>query len=358
MAAKARGEFDLFLKQRVDIIVARLACAPEVKRQNGLYVHKVFDDQQFIRDVIVLRQWEASRLKQKLPLYMRDGRFVHYTGSWESIQLAWASKDLHDASRFPYIHDSTLPQHRLNGAPPDPLQDDYPVWYFLTGPIAKPKKLQTLLKLDIEPYKRCAVVHGLTTLRRRQFEVTVESDNNDEYPSLGSSVGAAYLIRSKEAEDRLRYFRTDHFMVVRCKITLCPIHESGQPHDVDGLTFVVDQESPLFHSLRSIPTSQMSNTTKAEPSLPFEGFDCVRLEGADEGHEAIDRNIAAFAFPFLRVGRDCNARDVIRRRALLKSPYRPRSPLTGIQVNIDAPSASDPTSATFRGVYDGEENQI
>ncbi|KAH7402146.1 hypothetical protein DE146DRAFT_652550 [Phaeosphaeria sp. MPI-PUGE-AT-0046c] len=297
-----------------------------------------------MRDVIVLRQWEASRLKEKLPLYTRVGRIVHYTGTWESIQLAWAAKDLHDASKFPYIHDTTLPQHRLNEALPEPLQDEYPVWYFLTGPIAKPRKLQTLLKLDIEPYKRCAVVHGLTTLHHRQFEVTVESDTDEAYPTLGPSVGAAYIIRSKEAEDRLRYFKTDHFMLVRCKITLCPIHEFGQAHEVDGLTFVIDQETPLFHSLRSIPLDQMSNSTSTEPSLPFEGYDYVRLEGAEEGHEAIDRNIATFAFPFLRDGRECNARDVISRRTLLKSPHRPRSPLTGMNINFDAPSTSGSTS--------------
>lgn len=319
----------------------RLKCAPEIERQNGVHTHHVFDDKQIIREAIVLRQWEADRLKGKLPLSMRKGRNVLYTGTWESIPLCWAGKDLHEASRFPYLHDAMLPQHRLDSALPRPLQDDYPVWYFLTGPITKPNKLRTLLKRDFEPHKRCATVHGLTTLRHRQFEATVETAFHDEYVTLGPSVGAAYMIKSKEEEDRLRYFKTDHFVVVRCKITLCPLLESGKSHEVDGLTFVADFDSPLYGCLRKVPPSDMSiPPTSAEPSLPFEGYDYVRLEGADEGHEPVDREKTSYIFPFLRDGRKCIASDVYQRRDFLKSPLRPRSPLTSIENDSEMPSTS------------------
>lgn len=341
VTARARGEFELFLVQGVDNRVMRLDCAPEIERQNGVHTHQVFDHQQKIREVIVLRQWEANRLKNKLPLSMRKGRLILYTGTWESIPLCWAVKDIHEASRFPYFHDPTLPQHRLDNARPRPLQDDYPVWYFLTGPIAKPNKLRKLLKRETEPHKRCATVHGLTTLRHRQFEATVETDFHDEHAILGPSVGAAYIIKSKEEEDRLRYFKTDHFMVVRCKITLCPILESGQPHEVDGLTFVVDLNSSLYNCLRNIRPSEMSiPPTSAEPCLPFEGYDYVRLEGADKGNEPIDRKLYAYIFPRLRTGRNRPASDVYQRRDFLRSPLRPRSLLMGIENESDTPSMS------------------
>jgi hypothetical protein len=349
VAAQARGEFELFLKQNVDDVIMRLACAPEIVRKNGVHTHRVIDDQSLVREVIVLRQWEAERLTGKLPLSMRKGRIVFFTGSWESISLCWAAKDLHDASRFPYIHDPTLPQHRLNEALPSPRQKDYPVWYFLTGPITKPNKLQTLIKRNSEPYKQCAVVHGLVTLRHREFEATVETDFHKKYAMLGPSVGTAYLIKSKEEEDRLRYFKTDDFAVVRCKITLCPIHESGQPHEVDGLTFVLGQHSALYDCMQEVPAHEMTAPISTEPSLPFVGFDHVMLEGAEEGHEPIDMDINAFVFPFLEKGRECKAQDVYQRRDLLRSPVRARSPLMAVESNeFKTPSRSSSWRGRFR----------
>lgn len=349
MVAQARGGFELFLKQQVDDDVMRLACAPEIERNNMIHTHRGLDDQSLVREVIVLRQWESQRLKDKLPISMRKGRIVFFTGSWESISLSWAAKDLHDASKFPYIYDTTLPQYRPNEALPGPRQEDYPVWYFLTGPITKPNKLQTLLKRNFEPYKHCAVVHGLVTLRRHVFEATVETDYHEEYAVLGPSVGTAYLIKSKEEEDRLRYFKTDNFTVARCKITLCPIHESGQPHEVDGLTFVLCQTSALYDCMLDEPAQNMVARTSAEPSLPFEGFDCVILEGAEEGHEPVDMDINAYVFPFLKKGRECKAQDVHQRRNLLRSALRARTPLMAVESNdVNTHSGSESRRRRFR----------
>lgn len=340
MAAKARGEFELFLKQDVDDCIARLNYAPEIDRTDGVPLHRVCDSQYINRDVVVLRPWEAKLLRERIPHWTRVGRYVYYTGTWESIPLAWAPKDLHDISRYPYVHDAMLPQHRLGeDEVPDPLQNDYPVWYFLTGEIAQPAKLQTLLKLERMPYTRCATVCGLTTLQHGKFEATVETYIHDDYRYTDKSVGIACLIKDIQAEERLRYFKTDQFRVTRCKITLCPINTSGESHEIDGLTFVINQESSLFAALEGANLRQVpdvsENEEELQPSLAFEGYEIERPPDA----------IMSFAFPLIKDGRECNPMQSARRRHNLRSADRHRSPLVP---QDSAPSVSFPLSSASK----------
>lgn len=150
-----------------------------------------------------------------MPDHMRIGNYLYFTGRWRGIVMEWASKNLHDNSRFPYAHDVTLPQHRLNeGEMFRPLQGQYPVWYFLVGQAANLNNLQALLKHKRPPYTRPAIVHGLTSVKGLFCAGLVESSLEEDYARVNTSQGIAYLVRDRAEEDKLRYFQTSLFKVV------------------------------------------------------------------------------------------------------------------------------------------------
>jgi hypothetical protein len=62
-----------------------------------------------------------------------------------------------------HIRDPELQQHRQNhDLELRPHHNELPVWYFLTGHMARPDVLKTLLKLDRDPLLLQATVPGLT----------------------------------------------------------------------------------------------------------------------------------------------------------------------------------------------------
>jgi hypothetical protein len=265
--ARIRRRWTILPVQDVDHHVSRYSCAPDFDRPDGPPpVHGAINQHGQKREVIVVREWEAEQLRESLPETMismsrDDTPIIHYTGQWEYIHFDWARKDLYDTSTISCVHDTTLSQSKLNQTEPcpQPLQDDYPVWYFLTGQIAHPEHMKALWQLRKQPYHRHATVEGLTSIRYKHRETSeqrlepwestknygsgealVLSSPNDKLLHRNKAVGLAYLVRDKLSEDRLRYFKTSLFRVKRCKIILSPISRYGQAHEVDGLTFVLD----------------------------------------------------------------------------------------------------------------------
>jgi hypothetical protein len=265
--ARIRRRWTILPVQDVDHHVNRYSCAPDFDRPDGPPpVHGAINQHGQKREIIVVREWEAEQLRESLPetmisLSRDDTPIIHYTGQWEYIHFDWARKDLYDTSTIPCVHDTTPPQSKLNQTEPcpQPLQDDYPVWYFLTGQIAHPEHMKALWQLSKKPYHRHATVEGLTSIRYKHRETSeqrrepwesaksygsgealVISSPNDKLLHRNKAVGLAYLVRDKLSEDRLRYFKTSLFRVKRCKIILSPISRYGQAHEVDGLTFVLD----------------------------------------------------------------------------------------------------------------------
>jgi hypothetical protein len=291
--ARIRRRWTILPVQDVDHHVNRYSCAPDFDRPDGPPpVHGAINQYGQKREIIVVREWEAEQLRESLPETMismsrDDTPIIHYTGQWEYIYFDWARKDLYDTSTIPCVHDTTLPQSKLNQTEPcpQPLQDDYPVWYFLTGQIAHPEHMKALWQLSKKPYHRHATVEGLTSIRYKHRETSeqrlepwesaknygsgealVISSPNDNLLHRTKAVGLAYLVRDKLSEDRLRYFKTSLFRVKRCKITLNPVSRYGQAHEVDGLTFVLDS----LHKedeIRKLAKANPYKITAPEPSI-------------------------------------------------------------------------------------------
>ncbi|KAI0154510.1 hypothetical protein GGR57DRAFT_512024 [Xylariaceae sp. FL1272] len=146
------------------------------------------------------------------------------------IRLPEATKDLSAICRWPSLGiDSTMPQHRLSDShPPTPAQDEYPVWYFFYGTLADRDVLARVLNRDIaQADLREAYVNGgkLTTIGK--YRAMIHADQR------ASVSGSAFLVRTREEEDALRYYETELYSVARCSI-----HMPTERSVVDGLTFV------------------------------------------------------------------------------------------------------------------------
>jgi hypothetical protein len=323
-----RGQWELMLKQDVDNYVDRLGCAPQLDRKDGIHLYQAWDKDEFEREVVVLREWEAQHATINLPTTMRLGPIVFFTGRWEEIPLEWAPKKLHTASTLPSVHDATLSQHRLNEhQAPQPLQHDYPVWYFLTGSIARPENMRTLWKLDSLPYYRHATADGLTSIRYGKCEALIQSSSTKEEWHTKKSVGTAYLVMDKLSEDRLRYFKTHLFKVIRCKITFCPLNEYAQSHVVNGLTFIYDQDLMNEAVIRSTPAQPDLN---AEPSLAFEGYATTLPTEIDSQGRPFHSRLRyhSFVFPVLKIDRPVPHYSTMAVKRTMYNPQnRRRSPL-------------------------------
>ncbi|KAK7430163.1 hypothetical protein QQZ08_003348 [Neonectria magnoliae] len=144
------------------------------------------------------------------------------------LQLTIAEKHLSHDSAAPTLGlDSTLPQNRSSSikAVFRPSQDEYPVWYFLYGPLADPNELSIIVRLSNDPEYHPATITGGRLLA---WNAVVDY--------LGHQVpaeiqGKAFLVRNQKEEESLRFSVTDKFEVVRCKIRFT---HSGK--EVDGLT--------------------------------------------------------------------------------------------------------------------------
>ena len=135
-----------------------------------------------------------------------------------------ARKDLCDSSVYPTLgqdnDDTTLFQYH----PLMPRQEEYPVWYFFYGTLGDAEQLSWVLGLDEVPILHLAKILGGVVKWAGLYKALVDG------PETAEVEGWAYLVKTEEQEDDLRFYETANYEVVRCGI----IMEGGT---VDGCTF-------------------------------------------------------------------------------------------------------------------------
>ena len=156
------------------------------------------------------------------------------------IPINRAPKDFDPGSAAPTLGlDTTMPQNRphytRDTTPWRPLQEEYPVWYFFYGTLASSETLKRLfseLDEDEEYVLHPARVRGgrLTTTRDNAYKALVDDDGL--YPAEPIP-GHAFLVKTEGHEDALRYYETNLYEVVRCRIEF----EEESRGVVEGCTF-------------------------------------------------------------------------------------------------------------------------
>ena len=150
------------------------------------------------------------------------------------VPFGWAYIELSSSSLHPTLgNDTTLPQFR----PQDPhlldhvssfgqAQDQFPVWYFFYGTLARPSKLCSLLALPEDPILYKASVNGGKMKTWGDGKCNALVDGSERI------YGWAYQVASEEHEDALRKYETAAYEVVRCEIEM-----EGNDLMTQGCTF-------------------------------------------------------------------------------------------------------------------------
>ncbi|KAK5724514.1 hypothetical protein LTR15_004560 [Elasticomyces elasticus] len=179
-------------------------------------------------------------------------RFIRVTATTRQALLSWvtthqpgyeplfiahcvARKALAANSMAPMLGvDTTMPQHRLNGAEEAlPRQDQYPVYYFFYGTLADTEVLRRHLGDDVPAGYYTLLPASIAGGRVKmwgQYRALVDSNQNSVVH------GSAFLVQSAEHEERLRSYETSMYEVVRCRITIAAT-TSEEERVVLGCTF-------------------------------------------------------------------------------------------------------------------------
>ncbi|KAI1771528.1 hypothetical protein F4818DRAFT_454649 [Hypoxylon cercidicola] len=152
------------------------------------------------------------------------------------IRISEAEKNLSPICCHPTLGiDSTMPQYRLQNKTAAPAQNEYPVWYFFYGTLADQEVLGRVLQrddisaADLQPAQ---VRGGRLTTWAGKYRAMVHAD-----PETPPVAGSAFLVKTREEEDALRFYETERYAVVRCRIELIA-GELGSSGGMDGLTFL------------------------------------------------------------------------------------------------------------------------
>ncbi|KAL4791752.1 hypothetical protein BDV19DRAFT_392821 [Aspergillus venezuelensis] len=122
-------------------------------------------------------------------------------------------------------YDTSLPPGASeNGHVYVPAQNQYPVWYFFYETLADTEVLSEKLDLDTPPDLRPATVQGCMQLWAGKYKALVDGDETIS--------GWTYNVVSAEHEDMLRYYETDQYGIVRCRIFM-----QDKDEYIMGLTF-------------------------------------------------------------------------------------------------------------------------
>ena len=155
------------------------------------------------------------------------------------VRISQAEKSLSPLSRHPSLGiDVTMPQHRLpqQHLSPSPAQHEYPVWYFFYGTLADPQVLARVLHRDevcASALRPARVRGGRLATWAGKYRGLVHADPASFEPPV---VGHAFLVRTREEEDALRFYETERYAAVRCQIEF-EEYAAGQVA-LDGLTFL------------------------------------------------------------------------------------------------------------------------
>lgn len=155
----------------------------------------------------------------------------HPTYTPTIVRLSKSAKELGSYSLAPFIgQETTLPHQRANTVDFEPLprQNEYPVWYFFYDLLLEPKLLQRQLGLAKEPVCRPAQIQG-AKMRSWQGKYKAIADGSDE----DIVEGGAFLVKNAQQEDSLKFFETDMYEIVRCRIRM----SDGLREEVPGLVF-------------------------------------------------------------------------------------------------------------------------
>lgn len=149
------------------------------------------------------------------------------------VRYTQAEKALSSTSHFPTLGiDTTLPQHRLIPvATPSPVQNKYPVWYFLYGTLTDPAILARLIggteSGTATQYRPAKIQRGRVATWGGKYSALVDAPADAPHIQ-----GSAFLVETPAQEDALRCYETDKYEVVRCEIEML---DDGTV--VKGLTF-------------------------------------------------------------------------------------------------------------------------
>ncbi|KAJ4360746.1 uncharacterized protein N0V89_001313 [Didymosphaeria variabile] len=123
-----------------------------------------------------------------------------------------AEKSLSSCSIAPALGiDATLPQHRPTMSP-SPGQDSYPVPYFFYGSLADPEKLSRVLEVKSKPVLSPAEIRGGRLMIWGEYFALVDGTEQDFVS------GWVYVVESQAHEDKLRWYETGKYEVVRCEV--------------------------------------------------------------------------------------------------------------------------------------------
>ena len=127
-----------------------------------------------------------------------------------------SEKNFDTFSKHPTLGiDTTLPQHRLRtNETALPLQDQYPVWYFCYGNLTVPSILSARLGIEEDEIKLvpARITGGVVGSWGGRYRALLDG------PQDATVDGFGFLVTSSRIEDILRYYETDNYEVVRCKM--------------------------------------------------------------------------------------------------------------------------------------------
>lgn len=122
----------------------------------------------------------------------------------------------------PVDGDAALPRGDCNGNCPKPMQDEYPVPYFLYGDLAEPEHLRRILGLEEPPVLiRAKVARGKVVIPR-PHGLTAPSDQVEmliDGSDQGVVDGWTFTV-NKSQEDKLKWYKGDKYHVVRCQMSV------------------------------------------------------------------------------------------------------------------------------------------
>jgi gamma-glutamylcyclotransferase (GGCT)/AIG2-like uncharacterized protein YtfP len=90
-------------------------------------------------------------------------------------------------------------------------QDDFRVWHFFYGTLSDPEVLGRVLDKDQTTftYKPASVQNAEMTTWGGKYKGLIDG--------CGKVQGYAYLVETESDENKLRYYETHHYEVVRCE---------------------------------------------------------------------------------------------------------------------------------------------
>lgn len=236
----------------------------------------------------------------------KDGRWLA-TGDATFVPMCPTLKSLEDDSNAPF-------------------QDEYPVWYFLTGELARPGNLRDLLKLDSMPKMRRATVRGLKEITGVNGSLLVEPSSENTETDQNTCNGWAYRVQTEAEETAMRFFKTNIFGIHRCKISFSERDTDGTRPEVEGLVFVykpgvtwVDQEMSDT-CIKAIETAREKRSPENPPKCATSAVAVPQKTApspgpsADESRASSSRSaLTTTNHPALEIGSNQREKNVARK---------------------------------------------